>query len=417
MNRILLVCLSCSLLFLFSFGAYDTSLKRVKPEKVGISSKHLKYADEAIEEAIEKGLLPGAVLAVVKNGNIPYLKAYGNKRLYPNEEKMDVSTVFDLASCTKSVVTSICAMILVERGKISLHDNLDCYIENFNKDKLCHKKHTVIRVRHLLTHSSGLPAYVTPRKLREKYDTLNRANLIHYITNCEREAMPDSSFKYSCLNYIIMQEVIEQVSGQSLATFAKENIFDVLGMKNTDFIPLDPKTGEPITPRVGKSYLSDIAPTEVITGDSVCWGVVHDPLAREVNNGISGNAGLFSTAEDLAILSAALLNGGAYKGNRILSPLGVMAMTSVPKEMEKFGRTLGWDIYSAYSTNKGNLLSGSSYGHSGFTGTSIVIDKENDLAIILLTNFIHQKGHNVKDILHLRAAVANSIAASIGRED
>lgn len=404
-------------LFSFGFVVYDVSLKRIKPEKVGISSEHMKYADEAIERAIAENQIPGAVLAVVKNGRLPYIKAYGSKCLYPEKEKMKENTVFDMASCTKSIVTSVCAMILIERGQLAMNDNLDIFYTDFNKNKLCHEKRTTIRIRHLLTHSSGLPSYVKPEKLSEHYDTLNRANLIEYIANSERRFMPDSSVYYSCLNYILMQDIIEKVTGQSLRDFAKENIFDVLGMKNTDFIPLDPETGEPIKPMVGKSYLSAIAPTELITKDSAYVGIVHDPLARVINHGVSGNAGLFSTAEDLAVFTAALINDGVYDGKRILSPLGVKTLTTVSREMEKFGRTPGWDIYSAYATNKGDLLSPNTYGHTGYTGTSLVIDKENNLAIILLTNYVHQKGHNLRDILHLRGCVANSVAASLNREN
>jgi len=141
-------------------------------------------------------------------------------------------------------------------------------------------------------------------------------------------------------------------------------------------------------------------------------GVVHDPLARIMNDGISGNAGVFSDADDLAILATALLNGGAYNGKRILSPQGVKAMTTVPESLKQFGRTLGWDLYSDYSSNKGDLLSLNTYGHTGYTGTSIVIDPDNDIAIILLTNRVHPDDRG--SAIRLRAVVANAVAASFG---
>jgi len=186
-----------------------------------------------------------------------------------------------------------------------------------------------------------------------------------------------------------------------LRDFAKQNIFDVLGMTHTDFNP----TGD---------LLTDCAPTSKIK-DGVLTGIVHDPLARDFNAGISGNAGLFSNAEDIAILAATLQNGGEWHGKSILSPSAVKLMRSIPDSLKTFGRTLGWDMSSNYSSCKGNLLSPNAYCHTGYTGTSIVIDPDNDISIILLTNRVHpvDKGSVVK----LRAAVANAVATSIKKEN
>jgi CubicO group peptidase (beta-lactamase class C family) len=158
-------------------------------------------------------------------------------------------------------------------------------------------------------------------------------------------------------------------------------------------------------------WKSIIAPTERQADGSVLRGVVHDPLARVINGGISGNAGLFSSAEDLAVLCAALQNGGGWNGARILSPATVKAMRTVPENVKEFGRTLGWDCYSAYSSNKGDLFSEQAYGHTGFTGTSIVIDPVTDTSVILLINAVHpNEGHGV---IRLRSIIANIVAASI----
>lgn len=154
-----------------------------------------------------------------------------------------------------------------------------------------------------------------------------------------------------------------------------------------------------------------LPPTEKQKDGSVLCGQVHDPLARILNGGISGNAGIFSNANDIGILAAALLNGGEYNGHRILSPLGVKTMCTVPRELTAFGRTPGWDIFSPYASNKGDLFSPNTFGHTGYTGTSIIIDPDNDTAVILLVNAVHPEDRH--SIVRLRSLVANAVAASI----
>jgi len=366
-------------------------LERIAPERAGIDSRHLHYADEAILQAIADNEMPGAVLAIVSKGKMVYLKAYGNKQTYPSVLPMEVNTVFDMASVSKSMSTAISAMILVERGQLRLIDRVKLYIPEF-KDN--------IRVIDLLTHTSGLPPYANVDTLIMRYGSPNPDGLIEYIAGCERDFEPGTDFQYSCLNYITLQRIIETISGQSLKDFAKANIFDVLGMKHTAYQP----EGE---------TLKRVAPTEKQPDDSVLRGVVHDPLARVMNGGISGNAGVFSDADDLAILAVALLNGGAYNGKRILSPQGVKTMTTVPESLKQFGRSPGWDLWSDYASNKGDLFGPNVYGHTGYTGTSIVIDPDNDMAVILLANRVHPNDDG--NMVRLRSLVANVVAASSGR--
>lgn len=375
-----------------SASAFQVSaqpLQRVAPEQAGMNSRQLAYADKAIEEAIEQEDIPGAVLAVVHQGKLAYLKAYGCKQTYPTAEPMDVHTVFDMASVSKSMSTAICAMILVERGQLRLSDPVTLYIPEFSGE---------IHVSDLLTHTSGLPPYAPVGELAEKYGSPNPKGLIDYIAACKTDFKPGSAFQYSCLNYITLQHIIETISGQSLRDFAKANLFVPLGMQHTDYCP----SGE---------LLSRCAPTEKQKDGSVLKGVVHDPLARIMNGGVSGNAGVFSDANDVAILAAMLLNNGEYNGRRILSALGVKAMRSIPRQVSPFGRSLGWDVFSPYASNHGDLLSPNTYGHTGYTGTSIVIDPDNDLAIVLLTNSVHPDD-NGKSI-RLRSLVANAVAASV----
>lgn len=374
------------------------TLQKVSPEQVGMDSKRLENADKTIEKAIADKEIPGAVLAVVKDGKMAYLKAYGNKQIFPSTVAMDVNTVFDLASLTKPVATAISAMILVERGQLRFLDKVNFFIPGFapwTDDKGQSKD---IRVIDLLTHTSGLPPYAQVSELEKKYGAPNPDGLIEHISTVKHDFEPQTDFQYSCLNYITLQRIIEMITKQSLRDFAKQNIFDVLGMKHTDYKP----TGE---------TLSRTAPTEKQPDGTVLKGVVHDPLARIMNGGISGNAGLFSDANDLAILAATLLNNGAYNGKRILSPMGVKAMRTVPRAVAALGRTPGWDIFTAYASNNGDLLGPNTYGHTGYTGTSMVIDPDNNIAVILLTNRVHPNDSG--DAVRLRSLVANAVAASV----
>lgn len=391
-------------------------LRRVTPESVGMSSKQLEYTDAVINNAIKDGQIPGAVLAVVRHGSMPYLKAYGNKSLFPTRQPMSEDTVFDMASCTKSLSTAISAMILVERGELALRDDLDLYFDNFNRNKKYNGESCAIKVKHLMTHTSGLRSYVYTSELEKVYNEVNRKNLIDFIKKTDRLGVPNTKFRYSCLNFILLQYIIEQLSGESLRDFAQKNIYTPLGMTSTDYIPLD-KNGKRISEDyINRIGLNNIAPTERVGADSTICGIVHDPLAHDVNHGISGNAGLFSTAEDVAVLCAALLNGGEINGTRILSPQSVKTMRNVPKEADEFGRALGWDLQSAYNSNIGELFDYGAYGHAGFTGTSITLDPTSDVAIILLTNYRHMSKPNGKKMVRLRALVANTIAAAVIEE-
>lgn len=373
-------------------------LEQVAPASVGLDAAKLAYADQAINQAIGRHDIPGAVLAVVRHGKMPYLKAYGNKSVYPKKVAMTVETVFDMASCSKSMSTAVAAMILAERGQLRLMDRVDAYIPGFENWKDDKGNQTSIRIVDLMTHTSGLPPYADVNMLQAKYGAPNPNGLIDYIAHCRRDFEPTKDFQYSCLNYITLQRIIETISGQSLRDFAKENIFDVLGMNHTDYNP---------SPALARQC----APTEKQPDGKVLQGVVHDPLARIMNGGISGNAGVFSTAADVAVLCAALQNGGEWNGHRILSPLAVKCMHTVPRRVANIGRTPGWDVFTDYATNKGDLLSDAAYGHTGFTGTSIVIDPENDISVILLTNAVHPDGKG--SCIALRSYVANAVAAAI----
>ena len=397
------------------------SLQRVAPEQVGMDSRRLMYTDELIEAAIANEEIPGAVLAVVKDGKMAYLKAYGNKRIYPHAEPMTTGTVFDMASCSKTMSTAICTWILVERGKIRLSDAVSVYIPGFqNWESEDGKEKKTIRVADLLTHTSGLPSYGPTAQLEKQYGSPSPEGMMEYIKTCKRRFKPQTDCSYSCLNFITLQNIIEKVSGQTLREFARENLFDVLGMDFTDYLPtVRDKKGNWINTSdahwaklVEGDWHDVIAPTEKQENGQVLLGQVHDPLARVMNGGISGNAGLFSRAEDIAILCAALQNGGEWNGRRILSPQGVKAMRTVPRgEVAQFGRTLGWDNSSGYASNQGDMFGWNTYGHTGYTGTSIIMDPDNNTSVILLINSVHPV--DGKGVVRLRSLVANTVAASI----
>lgn len=413
--RVFFLFLSCTL----ALASFSQPLKRVRPEKVGLDSRQLRYADEAIENHIRQGEIPGAVLAVVRHGKMAYLKAYGNRQVYPDTLPMTTDVIFDMASCSKSMSTAVSAMILLERGKVRLYDPVSRFIPGFEGWKSEDGKESRdINVMHLLTHSSGLRPYLGVAAVAKEYGSPCPSGVMDYISHMRRDFKPGTDFQYSCLNFVTLQNIIQKVSGQSLRDFAQENIFRPLGMRHTDYLPCAPdadgkwqNTSLPVWAEEGKDWKELVAPETVIGPESVDKGMVHDPLARLLNGGISGNAGIFTTADDVAILCAALQNGGEWNGHRILHPQTVKKMRTVPEEVSSLGRALGWDSYSDYSGNKGDLFSPDVICHTGFTGTSIVIDFGTDTSVILLINAVHpDEGHSVG---RMRAAVSSIVAASI----
>ena len=290
-------------------------------------------------------------------------------------------------------------MILIDRGQLRLLDRVDQYVPGFEnwKDTITGETEA-IRIINLMTHTSGLPPYAPVQDLKKKYGSPNPKAVVDWISHCQRLYAPEKGWIYSCCNYIMLQQVIEKITGQSIQQFAHDNIFAPLGMRYTDYRPT-------------KELAALCAPTEKQADGKCLLGVVHDPLACTMMAGLSGNAGLFSSAEDVATYCAAILNGGELNGKRILSPLAVKCMTTVPRSLEQFGHTPGWGNSTPYSSNLGDLLSSQAFGHTGYTGTSIVMDPVNDVAIILLTNCVHpvDKGN----IVRLRSLVANAVAGSI----
>ena len=398
MKRVYII-LSVFLLFVFVSCQSDfPSLSTAKPERVGMSSAHLALLDDIIQEAVKNKDFPGADILVARRGKVVFRKVYGDSQWIPERVSLNKSMMFDLASITKPVATATSIMILVERGKIRLWDKVKNYIPEFSvyvdKDGRTHED---ARLWHLLTHTSGLPPYCDAQEIEDKYGAPCPVDiLVDHIGQLEKTNAPGTEFHYSCLGYISLARIVKIVTGQSIAEFSKENIFDPLSMTHTTYIPSD-------------EFQTLCVPTEVTDGVPLT-GVVHDPLAK-LQGGISGNAGLFSTADDLAVFAQMMLNGGQIGTKRILSPLSVARMTSVFPEVKFAGRGLGWDLNSVYSTNGGDLFGELSYGHTGYTGTSIWIDPETQTIVIFLTNRVHPDDSGA--IVSLRSQVANIVAGSI----
>ncbi|MEG0891096.1 MAG: serine hydrolase [Bacteroidales bacterium] len=378
------------------------SIERVSPKDAGMDPVRLTRVDDIINNSIKKGEIPGAVLAVVRDGKLAYIKAYGNKSVYPKVEPMTENTIFDLASCSKVVGTTMSMMRLLEQGYYRLTDKVEMYIPGFRPyiDTATGEK-IDIRIIDLLTHSSGLPPYVAPQEVIKKCGKANPDSLMSYICTMKRDFKPTTRFQYSCLNFITLQNILQRITGEKLCDFAQKNVFDVLGMKHTTYLPINHPNLMPL-----------VAPTEKQPNGKVLLGEVHDPLARVMNYGNSGNAGVFSNAEDLSILAAALMNGGEYMGTRVLGELTVKTMITVPKEVKSLGRSLGWDNYSPYASNNGNLFNPTkTFGHTGYTGTSIIIDPISKTAVILLAHRVHPADKG--SVVRLRALVANAVAGAI----
>ena len=404
---------------LFGSAISAQHIEKTTPDVVGLDAHRLKQADACIDKAIREGRTPGAVLAVVRHRKIGYLKAYGRRQTLPSPLPMTENTIFDMASCTKSMATTMAVMQLLEQGKLRLNDPVQLYLPHFQNWKDEQGDSVVIRIVHLLTHTSGLPSYAPVADLQKKGHFPDADRQMNYIETCRRNEKPACDMQYSCLNFITLQHIVEQITGQSLRDYCAEHVFQPLHMRHTDFIPCAPnkqgfwvETDKPCWMKRGeKAENPPLAPTEKQPNGQILCGIVHDPLARVMNGGISGNAGLFSNAEDVAVLCAMLLNGGSWQGRQILSPLTVEKMQQIPAGFEAFGRCLGWDKSSPYASNKGDLLSDAAFGHTGYTGTSIVIDPKNDIAIILLTNAVHPVDKT--NVVRLRAEVANAVAGSI----
>ncbi len=363
----------------------------------GFDANRLRRVDALVEAAIADRLLPGAVVLVGRGDREALLKAYGNRAVVPSREAMTTDTIFDLASLTKSVATATSVMMLVEQGRLRLTDRVSTYIPEFGR----YGKQD-ITIRQLLTHVAGLAPDIDLTLEWQGYD-----RAIELAAEEVPAAPPGERFVYSDIGFFLLGDIVRRVSGTPLDVFVREHLLEPLGMRDTMFRPPE-------------RLRSRIAPTERCaplawpcnTPDApVLRGIVHDPTARRMG-GVAGHAGLFGTASDLARFCRMLLRGGELQGVRVLSPLTVARMTtpaSPPGHRDQRG--LGWDIDSSFSSNRGELLPVGSFGHTGYTGTSIWIDPVTRIFIVFLSNRVHPDGTG--DVTPLRGKVATAVAAAL----
>ena len=299
--------------------------------------------DEIMNAAVAQGTIPGGVVLIGHSGKVVYRKAYGMRSLEPGREAMTVDTIFDLASLTKCIATATSVMKLVQEGKVRLNDPVAVYLPEFAKNGK-----SDITVRELLTHYSGLT-----EDLDLKTEWKGRDVAYQMVMDQKPAFPPGSRFLYSDINFETLGFIVEKISGMSLDEYAAKNVFAPLEMEETRFLP-------------PAEWLPRIAPTEYDESHHMLRGVVHDPTARRMG-GVAGHAGLFSTADDLAKFAQDQLTGF-----HVLTPLTVKKMTTPQQPPTSSAlRGLGWDIHSPYSSPRGEIFPIGSFGHTGFTGTSI----------------------------------------------
>jgi uncharacterized protein YbbC (DUF1343 family)/CubicO group peptidase (beta-lactamase class C family) len=352
---------------------------------------------EVVADAINDHQLPGAVVLVGRGDEVVYARVFGNRAVAPSPEPMTEDTIFDLASLTKVVATTTSVMKLVEEGKLRLNDPVVQFIPEFGRFG---KKD--ITIRHLMTHVSGLRP-----DLELNVEFVGADEAIRRAAEEKPVARPGERFVYSDINFFLLGDIVRRASGERLDAYAKAHIFDPLGMVDTMFLP-----PEPLKPR--------IAPTERCAtlgwpcntpGVPFLRGVVHDPTARRMG-GVAGHAGLFSTAADLSRFCRMLLGGGRLGDVRILDAATVARMIapSTPPAIPEV-RALGWDIDTPYSANRGDLFPLGSFGHTGFTGTSLWLDPHTKSYVIFLSNRVHPDGKG--DVTALRGKVSTIAAAGL----
>jgi len=365
------------------FGAALPVSLSSKPSNA-TTAVRLGSVDAIIQQAIADGNIPGAVLVVGHNGSVIYRKAYGHRALEPRREAMTLDTIFDMASLTKVMATTTAVMQLFELGKVRLNDPVAKYLPEFAQNGK-----EDITVRQLLTHYSGLAPDID---LNPEWSGKETA---YKLSFAETPAVaPGSAFIYSDTNFIMLGALVERVSGETLDVYTTKHIFAPLKMTHTRFLP-------------PAAWRSKVAPTEYDEREHMLRGVVHDPRARRMG-GVAGHAGLFSSGDDAAKFAQALLNGGG----------GVLSAITIEKMIQPEQpptapvlRGFGWDIDSPFSSNRGDLLPVGSFGHTGFTGTSIWIDPTTQTYIVLLANAVHPRGKG--NTVGLRSKVATEIAAAL----
>ncbi len=353
-----------------------------------LSHSGLAPIDDIVSDEIKAGRIPGAVIEIGQRGGITYRRAFGDREIQPERRPMTPDTIFDLASLTKVVATSVAIMQLQERHKIDLDAPITRYWPAFGRDG----KGT-ITVHELLTHYSGLPADLNLAPRWVGYSTALR------MIEAERPIDPPGArYRYSDINFEVLGELVRRVSGLGLDIYCERYIFNPLGMVDTFFKP-------------SAAERARIAPT-AYAGGRLYLGEVNDPTSERMG-GVAGHAGLFSTADDLALFAEMMLNRGGWRQVRVLSERSVDEMTSVesPRSAKRL-RGLGWDLAAPFCSDRNGTAETGSYGHTGFTGTMIWIDPASESFVIILTNRTYPGATG--DAGPLRQRIVDLISNSLG---
>jgi len=360
--------------------------------------------DRLVNQAVDQHRMPGAVVIVGHNGRVVYRKAFGWRSLEPTRERMTLDTIFDMASLTKCLATAPAVMQLYQQGKLSPNDPVAKYLPDFAANGK-----QDITIRDLLTHYSGLPPDLDLLQTWEgKDEGYRRAFAVAPMRP------PGERFVYSDINFIVLGALIEKLSGLTLDQYTQKNIMAPMSLTHTRYLP-------------PASWIPDLAPTQwehgavafgnpasrTFAGDTMLRGVVHDPTSRRMG-GVAGHAGLFSTGDDVAVFAQDLLDRLAGKPSDF--PLSRIVLEKmVAPEQPATGASLrgfGWDIDSPYSSNRGTLFPVGSFGHTGFTGTSLWMDPISDTYVVILANSVHPDGP--KSITALRGKIADAAAIALG---
>jgi CubicO group peptidase (beta-lactamase class C family) len=359
------------------------------PAAVGMDPRLGARLDSIVTLALAQGAAPGAVVAVGRHGRLVHLRGYGTLDWGGDAARAGGETLYDLASLTKVVATTTAAMILEERGALDLSRPVRDYLPELDApDK------AAVTVRMLLTHSGGFEAGAA---LHARFR--GQAEYLAQINARPLRSAPGAQTVYSDWDMVLLQAVVERAAGRPLDAFVAERVFAPLGMRDTRFTP----------DTADRALRRRIAPTATDTArGGVLRGTVHDGNAWALG-GVSGHAGLFSTARDLAVFAELLLRGGRYGGARVLAPHTVARWTA--RQGPGSSRALGWDT-PAPGSSAGRHFSPRSFGHTGFTGTSLWVDPERGLFVVILANRVHPRGASTRHVA-LRRDVADAAQAAI----
>ena len=359
--------------------------ERISWESAGMDQELAGRIDQAVARSIDEGNMAGCVVLIGRREGIVFEKAYGHRSIEPEKEEMTTDTVFDMASLTKPVATATSIMLLVERGQLKLGDKVAKYVPDFARNGK-----EDITIEQLLVHSSGLIPDNPMADFEKGWESAAAK-----VSDLKPLYKPGTAFKYSDNNFILLGKIVEAVSGKPLSEFAKEEIFAKLGMNESGYLP-------------SRELQARSASTEKTDGKRL-KGTVHDPRAAKMD-GVAGHAGLFSTAQDMAIYATMMLQDGRYGDAQVLAIDTLKDMTTT-RDVGNNKRGLGWDMGSVYSRNRGRGMSDRAFGHGGFTGTAMWIDPGLDLYVIFMSNRLHPDG--VGEVNSLAGRIGSYAAAAV----